>query len=47
VLSDGNWMPVRKGHAVFIPVNEDHQIRNTGKDPLVFVCSIPSGVPEL
>ena len=47
VLSDGNWMPATKGHAVFIPGNEDHQIRNTGKDPLVFVCSIPSGVPEL
>ena len=47
VLSDGNWMPLTKGHAVFIPGNEDHQIRNTGKDPLVFVCMIPSGVPEL
>jgi quercetin dioxygenase-like cupin family protein len=47
VLSDGNWMPVTKGHAVFIPGNEDHQIRNTGKNPLVFVCLIPSGVPEL
>ena len=47
VLSDGKWIPVTKGHAVFIPGNEDHQIRNTGKDPLIFVCSIPSGVPEL
>jgi len=47
VLSGGNWIPVTGGNAVFIPGNEDHQIRNTGKDPLVFVCSIPSGVPEL
>jgi len=47
VLSDGNWVPVTKGYAIFIPGNEDHQIRNTGKDPLVFVCLIPSGAPEL
>jgi quercetin dioxygenase-like cupin family protein len=47
VLSDGNWVSITKGHAIFIPGNEDHQIRNTGTDPLVFVCLIPSGAPEL
>ena len=47
VLNNEKWVPVSKGHVVFIPGNEDHQIRNTGKDPLIFACLIPSGVPEL
>ncbi|MGA7143811.1 MAG: cupin domain-containing protein [Desulfobacterales bacterium] len=47
VLSDGKWTPVGKGHIVFIPGHEDHQIRNAGRDPLVFACLIPSGAPEL
>lgn len=44
---DGKWNPVSTGTVLFIPGNEEHQIRNTGKDKLVFVCLIPSGVPEL
>jgi quercetin dioxygenase-like cupin family protein len=32
---------------VFMPANEEHQIRNTGKEPFVFVCLIPSKAPEL
>jgi len=47
VFSNGDWISVSKGYVLFIPGGEDHQIRNTGKDPLVFVCSIPAGVPEL
>jgi quercetin dioxygenase-like cupin family protein len=47
VWSDGNWVPVGRGHIIFIPGHEDHQIRNAGKDPLVFACLIPSGAPEL
>lgn len=47
VFKKGEWVPVRSGHAVFIPGNEEHQIKNTGTDPLTFVCLIPSGPPEL
>jgi len=47
VLCEGKWMPVTKGHVIFIPGNEDHQIRNASEDHLVFACLIPSGVPEL
>ncbi len=47
VLRDGKWVPVSAGYAVFIPGNEEHQIRNAGQDPLVFACVIPSGPPEL
>ena len=47
VMSNGKWSPVGKGHIIFIPGNEDHQIRNAGQDSLVFACLIPSGAPEL
>ena len=47
VLSQDNWIPVTKGHVIFIPGNEEHQIRNAGEDPLVFACLIPEGFPEL
>ncbi len=47
VFRNGEWMPVKPGHTLFIPGNEEHQIRNTGADKLVFVCLIPSGAPEM
>lgn len=47
VLSRDGWQPISKGSIVFIPGNEAHQIRNTGRAPFVFVCVIPSGPPEL
>ncbi|GBC60218.1 cupin [Desulfonema ishimotonii] len=47
VWQDGKWIPVEAGCTVFIPGNEEHQIRNAGDDKLVFVCLIPAGVPEL
>jgi len=47
VLCEGEWEAVRPGCAVFVPGNEEHQFRNTGNEPLIFACLIPSGVPEL
>jgi quercetin dioxygenase-like cupin family protein len=47
VLCEGKWTPVAKGHVIFIPGNEAHQLRNAGEDPLVFACLIPSEAPEL
>ncbi len=47
VLNDGQWIPVEAGYAVFIPGNAEHQIKNTGREKLVFVCLVPSGAPEL
>ncbi len=47
VLNQDNWVPVSKGSASFIPGNEEHQIKNTSDEPLVFACLIPSGAPEL
>jgi quercetin dioxygenase-like cupin family protein len=47
VFSRDNWIPVTKGHVIFIPGNEEHQIRNAGQNLLVFACLIPAGPPEL
>lgn len=47
VLCDDKWIPVSPGSVIFIPGNEDHQIKNTGDGQLVFVCLIPSGYPEM
>jgi quercetin dioxygenase-like cupin family protein len=47
IYDSGAWQPVKAGNVVFIPPNQEHQIRNTGKDLLVVVCLIPSTAPEL
>jgi len=47
VLCEDKWIAVEQGHILFIPANEEHQIKNTGDEPLIFICLIPSGVPEL
>lgn len=44
---DGEWKPFGPGNIIFIPGNQEHQFRNTGDEPLVFACLIPSGAPEL
>jgi len=47
VFGKDGWRPVRAGCAVFMPANEEHQVRNTGTGPLIFICLIPSTAPEL
>ena len=47
VLCDGKWLPVETGSVIFIPGNEEHQLRNNHDEPLVFVCLVPSGAPEM
>ncbi|MFH0822879.1 MAG: cupin domain-containing protein [Pseudomonadota bacterium] len=44
---NGRWNPVESGKVVFIPGGEEHQLRNTGKGKLIFVCLVPSSAPEL
>jgi len=42
VVTDGETArPLRPGSTVFVPPNETHQFKNTGKDNLVFLCMIP------
>jgi quercetin dioxygenase-like cupin family protein len=47
IFGNGRWNRVAAGQAVFIPGQEEHQIRNPGQAPLVVVCLIPGSAPEL
>jgi len=47
VFRDGDWTSLEPGCAVFIPGNEEHQMKNTGDEPFRFICIIPAGPPEL
>lgn len=47
VFGNGQWQAVGAGSVIFVPPGEDHQIRNTGHELLVFVCLVPAGAPEL
>jgi quercetin dioxygenase-like cupin family protein len=38
---------VEAGSVIFIPGNEEHQLRNAGTEDFTFVCLIPQGVAEL
>jgi quercetin dioxygenase-like cupin family protein len=33
---------VREGDFILVKPNELHQYRNTGDEPLVFMCAVPS-----
>lgn len=42
VKSEQGDRPCRTGDVVWVPPNEKHQFRNTGPDPLQFICLIPA-----
>ena len=46
VYGNGRWNPMASGNVVFIPGNEEHQMRNTGKELLVVVCLVPGPPPS-
>lgn len=41
VLEGTTSHPLRPGHVVFVPPDQVHQFRNTGRVPLKFLCLIP------
>ncbi|MBU1671397.1 MAG: cupin domain-containing protein [Actinobacteria bacterium] len=41
VTYEGAAYPVSAGDVVFLPPGARHQYRNTGEEPLVFLCGIP------
>ena len=47
VYGNGQWQPMAAGNVLFIPGNEEHQMRNTGQAPLIVVCLVPPSAPEL
>ena len=47
IYGNGKWNPVKSGDVVFMPDNEEHQLRNPGKELLIVACLVPSKAPEL
>ncbi len=47
VFKNGKWCEVSAGSVIFIPGNEEHQLKNEGDEDFTFVCLIPSGVDEI
>jgi len=47
MLRDGQWIELKPGDVLFVPANEEHQLKNTGEEPLVVVCLVPPSAPEL
>jgi len=47
ILREGKWVPFGSENVIFIPGGEEHQLRNDGDELLIFVCVIPTGVPEM
>ncbi len=47
LFRNGEWVDVCAGNVIFIPGNEEHQLKNNGVEDFTFVCLIPSGVAEL
>jgi quercetin dioxygenase-like cupin family protein len=41
VLGGSEERQFKPGDAVFVPPNERHQFRNTGKKPVKFLCLVP------
>jgi quercetin dioxygenase-like cupin family protein len=44
---NGQWLTAQTGNVIFIPSNEEHQIRNPSKELLIIVCPLASKAPEL
>ena len=47
IFGNQKWNSFKAGDVVLMPGNEDHQIRNSGSETLIFVCLVPSSAPEL
>jgi len=47
VLKNNEWVDISAGSVLFIPGNEEHQLRNSSESDFVFACLIPKGAPEL
>lgn len=42
LVQGNNEVPFSKGDVIFIPPDEEHQLRNISKEPLEFICLIPN-----
>lgn len=42
VFGDQGEMPLEAGSAVLVSPQEEHQFKNTGSEPLLFLCIVPT-----
>ncbi len=47
IRMQGGDLPLCPGTVVFAPANVEHHVVNTGNQPLLIVCLVPSFAPEL
>jgi quercetin dioxygenase-like cupin family protein len=47
IYGNGKWNQIKPGTVIFMPPNEEHQIRNIRKELLILACLVPSIAPEL
>jgi len=47
VYGNGQWSKMKAGNVIFLPGQEEHQLKNTGQEALLVVCLVPSTAPEL
>ena len=40
-IDKGETRPIGKGDVLYVVANEEHQFRNTGEEPLEFLCLVP------
>jgi len=45
-FGNGAENAVHAGDSMYVPANELHQFRNTGAEPLVFICLVPAFVHQ-
>jgi quercetin dioxygenase-like cupin family protein len=43
LVTDQGDLPLKKGDAVLVPGEENHQFKNVFQDKLVFLCLVPIG----
>lgn len=47
IWGNGKWNNILPGTVIFMPSDEEHQVRNTGNELLILACLVPSIAPEL
>ena len=40
-IDKGETRPIAKGDVLYVVADEEHQFRNTGEEPLEFLCLVP------
>lgn len=47
IYGNGRLQSIGPGTVIFMPPDEEHQVKNTGTDLLILACFVPSFAPEL